>query len=143
MMNRFSRRLAVTAMLGGALMIVGCSSKSGADKTYTKKGTIKSIDLSSRKVEVTIIKGGEQRAISGTYTDETNVTINGRAASVKDLKEGDSVEVTGRREGSGTNATFIATSVRVTRTDSDWQETGKTPAPTSDDNGTGETDSGD
>lgn len=125
MLIRTSLRISIAMLLALTIMPTGCSSKSNSDKTSSRKGEVKSIDLANRIVVMTFMKGGEQREIPGTYTDETVVRINGRVMTVKDIKVGDKVEVVGRKEGSGTNQQLIATEVKVTRIDSDWQETGK------------------
>lgn len=128
MSTRFSIRLALTTFIVCFMLQIGCSSKGGSNKTYTRKGEVKNVDLTNRKVVMKFMKGGQDKELSGTYTDETVVIINGRNMSIKDVKEGDKIEVVGRKEGTGTEAQFIATRVTVTRQDGDWQNTGKTPA---------------
>lgn len=140
MLNRYARCLALTAFVGCLLMMTGCSNKGGSDKTYTRKGQVKSIDLANRKVVLSFMKGSETRELKGSYTDETVVIVNGRNMSVKEIKEGDKVEVVGRKEGSGTDAQFIATRVTVTRNDGDWQETGKSAKSKADDKTTAKSD---
>jgi Cu/Ag efflux protein CusF len=124
---RFSIRMTLLAVVACCMLQTGCSSKGGSSKTYTRKGEVKSVDLTNRVVTMKFMKGGEDRELKGTYTDETVVYINGRAMTIKDVKEGDKVEVVGRKEGNGEEAQFIATRVTVTRQDGDWQDTGKKP----------------
>ena len=130
------RRMALATLLIAVFAQTGCSSKGKAGKTSTRKGEVKSIDLANRKVVMaTTKKDGTSFSLEGTYTNETVVRINGRVMSMKDIKVGDKVEVVGRREGSGTNQQLIATEVKVTRIDSDWQETGKDAKPATDESG--------
>lgn len=104
----------------------GCASDDDAPKTYSRKGRVTSVDLASRRVTImTKDKTGVEKPFSGTYTDETIVIINGRNMTIKDIKEGDTVEVVARKEGEDTNQRFVATEVRITRYEGDWQETGK------------------
>lgn len=127
-------------MLACVFSLSGCSGKGSAEKTYTRKGEVKSIDLNNRKVVLSFMKGGSERELPGTYTDETVVIINGRNMTVKDIQEGDKVEVVGRKEGKGTDAVFIATRVTVSRNEGDWQTTGKGGKSASDDKSTAHAD---
>ncbi|HPF41653.1 MAG TPA: hypothetical protein P5081_19460 [Phycisphaerae bacterium] len=132
MLIRHPIRTALAAMFVFVSLQAGCSSKGGSSGAATRKGVVKAIDLANRKVVMTTSKGdGTEFSLEGTYTDETVVRINGRVMTIKDIKVGDKVEVVGRKEGSGTNRQLIATEVKITRNESDWQETGKSDKPAS------------
>ncbi|MCB9855903.1 MAG: hypothetical protein H6818_09480 [Phycisphaerales bacterium] len=130
MLKKHPLQIALASLLLLTFVQAGCSSKSSSDKTSSRKGEVKSIDLANREVVMMFTKkDGTQTPLKGTYTDETVVRINGRVMTIKDIKVGDQVEVVGRKEGSGTNQQLIATEVKVTRIEGDWQETGKDAKP--------------
>ncbi len=115
----------------------GCSDKDGGKPKIRKKsGVASKIDVENRVVSMTILdKTGTPRELQGTFKDDTVVMINGRTASIKDIRTGDKVEVEGYREGEGENQKLIAIRVTVDRPDEkDWKSTGKgddsKPAPT-------------
>jgi len=126
MIARHRYSLALAQLVAAALMSAGCSSDDDAPKTYSRKGRVTSVNHAAREVSMmTKDKRGVETPLSGTYTDETVVIINGRNMTIKDIREGDTVEVVGRKEGEGTDQRLVATEVRITRFEGDWQETGK------------------
>ena len=99
-----------------AVALVGGCSRTPEQRTITKKGIIKSIDLKGRKAYiVTDNKLGDKLEIPGQFTDDTVVTINGKTAHLSDIHTGDNVEVTAYHKGKGSEMEFYATKVVVSR----------------------------
>jgi len=104
----------------------GCSSR-GAGKPKQKRleGIAEKVDLQNNYVSMRVSdnKGGE-RILEGTFKEDTEVLINGRAAKLDQVRPGDKVVVFGYREGEGENQKLVATKVEVTRPEgSDWKRT--------------------
>jgi len=71
------------------------------------------------------LKDGKEKTITGTYTDETVVEINGRNMTIKDIKPGDPIVVFGVRSKDDGGTSLVATKVMVDRKEKEWQSTGK------------------
>ncbi len=120
----------LTGLIGVALATgAGCSD----DGKKTKKvkaveGIAKKIDLKNNYVSMeTVDKSGKTMTREGTIREDTEVVINGRAAKLEDVKEGDKVLVYGFKEGKDDDVKFVATKVEVTRaSEGGWKST--TPA---------------
>lgn len=129
-----SRRwIFVAAMLPAMMLVPGCSNHDkDKPKTLTAEGIAKSIDLDRRSVSMTMMDSkGAEKEIVGTFRDDTEVMINGRIETIKDIKPGDKVVVQGYREGEGINQKLVATKVRIDRPQgSDWKPAGGAAAPT-------------
>lgn len=129
MLNRTILRLILVSLLALIYCLPsGCSDKSGGKpKILRKEGRAKLIDVENRKVSmVWIDKKGEEQNLEGTFTDKTEVWINGRTHEIKDVRPGDRVEVYGYSEGEGTNRKLIATKVVINRPkSSDWKTAGQ------------------
>lgn len=128
-------------LLSIVVMPSGCSDRDGGKPKIRKKsGIATKIDVANRVVSMTTTnKAGQSIELPGTFNDDTVVLINGRTASIQDIREGDKVEVEGYREGEGQAQKLIATRVVVDRPeDQDWKSSKKpadkapegTPAPT-------------
>lgn len=106
----------------------GCS-PDGKQKSKTrhKEGIAKMIDLENNVVSMVCKdEKGREHELRGTVTEDTEVWINGRIHSLKDIREGDRVTVIGYQEGHGTEKRLVAVKVTVDRPrDSDWKSTGK------------------
>lgn len=119
----YRRIFATLVVLGTFTLIGGCSGDGGKPKTHFRKGIAESVDVNTRTVSMlTEDKRGKETSLTGTYTDETVVQINGRNMSIKDIKPGDPIEVHGYQKDGGQ---LVATKVIVTRTTKDWKSTGK------------------
>src|SRR5690554_2820194 len=120
-------RLSLSLPVVLACVFAGCSDRDGGKpKIRTKEGTIKKIDLQNRTVSMEIKnKDGETIVLPGTFRDDTVIKINGRVATVKDVREGDTAVVQGYREGEGLNQKWIAQQVTIERpNEMDWKSTG-------------------
>ena len=110
------------------VLISGCPDKK--DKTPKIKhasGVAKKIDLAGKKVSM-MLKGddGVEREAAGTYRDDVEIFVNGRAAKVADVREGDKIEVTYFKDPVG-DGEFIVKKVEVARAgETDWKPTAKT-----------------
>ncbi|MCG8406354.1 MAG: hypothetical protein MI923_14240 [Phycisphaerales bacterium] len=134
MARRIGRLLTVSLVSLVLCQSSGCSEKDGGKpKIRRKEGRAKKVDVENRKVSmVWIDKKGDEHTIEGTFTDKTEVLVNGRSQTIKDVRPGDRVEVYGYSEGEGTNRKLIATKVVVNRPkSSDWKSAGqgKTKSP--------------
>jgi len=121
--------LCIVVLLGG--LAGGCSEKDGGKpKIRSREGIAKTIDIVNRTVSMTWInKKGEPVDIIGTFTDQTEVEINGRRQSIGDIRPKDKVIVFGRKETIGGEEKLVATKVIVTRPKgSDWVSTTKPAA---------------
>ena len=117
-------RPACCALLLCGTMLAGCSTDGGKPKVHRREGWAESIDTKTKTVSMKMrLKNGEEKDITGTYTDETVVVINGRNMGIKDIKPGDPIEVFGIRSKGGDS--LIATKVIVTRKEKEWQSTGE------------------
>ena len=126
--RRISRLLTVSLMSLVLCQPIGCSEKDGGKpKIRRKEGRAKQVDVENRKVSMVWIDNkGDEQTLEGTFTDKTEVLINGRSQTIKDVRPGDRVEVYGYSEGEGTNRKLIATKVVVNRPkNSDWKSTGQ------------------
>ncbi len=122
----------VASLLIAPLLVAGCSDRSKATRKYdTIKGIAKDIDVERRLVSMLWENDkGQQMPLDGTFTDETEVIINGRNQSIGDIRPGDAVQVTGYRERKGDNVKLVATRVIIERQD-DWKPTGQQSAAAS------------
>lgn len=126
-------------------MLAGCKDEdSGKPKIRQREGIAKRIDTENRIVAMSIAnKDGQTIDVEGTFREDTAVIINGRTASISDIRLGDKVEVHGYKEGEGLAMKWIAVKVIVNRPEEqDWKTAGnktgessatgssKTPAPT-------------
>ncbi|MEK6642726.1 MAG: hypothetical protein AABZ08_02365 [Planctomycetota bacterium] len=116
------------------VILVGCSDDSKkARKVKKVDGIAKKIDLKNNFVSmVTIDKNGKEFVREGTLREDTEVSINGRAAKLDEVREGDKVSVYGFKEGKDDDVKFVATKVEVTRAaEGGWKSTTATkPATT-------------
>ncbi len=122
----------VASLVMIVLVLPGCSDRSKATRKYdTIKGIAKDIDVEKRLVSMLWENDkGQQIPLDGSFTDETDVIINGRNQSIRDIRPGDAVQVTGYRERKGDNVKLVATKVVIERQD-DWKPTGKQSAAAS------------
>lgn len=111
----------------------GCSDENQGRKILKREGVAEEIDVAHRKVSMTFVdKRGESHTLTGTFTDETVVFINGRTQGIKDIRPGDKVLVYGYSEGKGINRRLIATRVEVNRPAAgDWKPAGQGSASSS------------
>ncbi len=109
-----------------AVGLVGCSEQNGKKQKVRKvEGVAKHIDLENNQVSMMVKNDkGEEHELQGTVGPETEVWINGRSQSLKDIKAGDRVVVFGYRKGEGSNKKLVATKVEVERPHAgDWKST--------------------
>jgi hypothetical protein len=108
-------------------VITGCSS--GDDKPPKMRrleGIAKKIDLRSGVVSMLWKNDkGKEIELAGTVKADAEITINGRAHKLEDLREGDAVVVVGFRDKSGGAEKLIATRIEVSRPEEmDWKTVG-------------------
>lgn len=142
-----AKRVAATGlcMMLPFAMLVGCKDDNdGKPKIRQREGIAKRIDTENRIVAMSIAnKDGQTIDVEGTFREDTSVILNGRTASISDIRPGDKVEVHGYKEGEGLAMKWIAVKVVVNRPEEqDWKTAGnksgessatgssKTPAPT-------------
>ena len=120
------RTFCVGVLLSG-MMLAGCSNDGGKPKVHRREGWAESIDTKTKTVSMIMrLKDGKEKTITGTYTDETVVEINGRNMTIKDIKPGDPIVVFGVRSKDDGGTSLVATKVIVERKEKEWQSTGKT-----------------
>jgi len=131
-----SRLMLFPVLLPAVWLLSGCSDNVGKKPKLRKvQGLAKSINIEKRIVSMTFTDDrGRERELEGTFTDKTEVLINGRTQEIQDIRPGDKVLVYGYREGKGADQKLIATKVVVDRPrGADWKPTGqgagKSPSP--------------
>lgn len=143
---RQTKSLAAVAL---ALMFLGaCSSTGGLgdilgganQSNYEIRGTVDSVDISSRSIWLTNVSGYDgsrlssggvnNNAVRVYYDDQTSVTWEGQSYRPQDLERGDRVVI--RVDESGNN-TLIAEAVNVTYNSSQGMTSGSNYPGTSDD----------
>jgi hypothetical protein len=120
------RPLTWCAVLGVLIGLAGCSDKSKKPKKIkTIPGVVKKIDLKANYVAMGFTDPeGKERTLEGVVKEDTDVLINGRAAKLEDVHEGDKVSVSGYKEGKDDDLKRVVTRVEVTRAASaDWKST--------------------
>ena len=129
-LNRLGVMCLAAAFL--ATVMVGCSDNTGkTPKTKTVEGVAKQIDLQNNCVSMMVKdEKGVERELVGSVREDTEVIINGRVQTLKDVHPGDRVVVQGYKEGEGESKKLIAKKVEVTRArDADWKTTGTAEPP--------------
>jgi hypothetical protein len=104
----------------------GCSDSGKKErKIKSVDGVAKKIDLRNNVVSMSFVdKEGRPREIQGSVREDTEVTINGRASKLEDVREGDKVTVYYYKEGKEDDLRFVATRVEVKRSqEGDWTST--------------------
>jgi Cu/Ag efflux protein CusF len=115
-----------------AVLLVGCTDKSKKPKKIkTLPGVVKKIDLKANYVAMNFTDPeGKERTLEGVLKEDTDVLINGRAAKLEEVHEGDKVSVSGYREGKDDELRRVVTRVEVTRAASaDWKSTASAGSP--------------
>ncbi|HKQ48387.1 MAG TPA: hypothetical protein VJZ71_09990 [Phycisphaerae bacterium] len=118
--------------MAGVLLLAGAATSgcsSGKDKTPKMRrleGVAKQIDLRAGVVSMLWKNDkGKEIELKGTVKEDAEITINGRAHKLEDLREGDAVVVFGFREKIGDMEKLIATRIEVSRPqDLDWKTVG-------------------
>lgn len=126
----FERMVKITA--GCLLLLAGTATTScsgGADKPPKMRrleGIAKRIDLRGGIVSMLWKNDkGKEIELEGTVKEDAEITINGRAHRLEDLREGDAVVVFGFRDKSGGVEKLIATRIEVSRPqEMDWKTVG-------------------
>ncbi len=116
--------MVVIALVG----VEGCSNRgAGKPKHRRLEGVVEKIDLQNNVFSMRVQDGkGGERILEGTFREDTEVEINGRAAKLEHVQPGDKVVGFGYREGEGEDQKLVATKVMVTRPEgSDWKSTGQ------------------
>lgn len=114
---RFSRMLIVVA---GSVLLSGCAEKESAPELVTLEGKVEKIERTSDRTGTITVryysdKHKQELSGSGNVTEETEILINGVAAGLADLKEGDHVRGDVRIEKKGGSRTQTAVRIRVER----------------------------
>jgi Cu/Ag efflux protein CusF len=114
---KLTKRFAVVLLAAGCLVgfaMSGCKSKESKVQNRTLHGTIEIIDLEENKLTMSWFneKMGKQMQIIGQALPDTEIYIDGKVASIDQLKEGDEVVVDGYQEK---NKGVFAKRITVTR----------------------------
>lgn len=118
----YGRIFVVVLILGS--MGSGCSDRGEKGRKIRKvEGVAKKIDLKNNFVSMSFRdQKGADRILEGTVRNDTEVLINGRAARLEDVREGDKAVVYGYKEGEGLSQQLIATKIEITRAqDLQWK----------------------
>ncbi len=114
-MLRFTRILAVAA---AALATAGGCNRADEEPEYrTVEGAVDSVDVGSGRVAMLWEhpKRHERVRISGTIDQNTVIDINGRVATLQDIRKNDRVKVTARIMRNGSVPPLVATRIEVVR----------------------------
>jgi hypothetical protein len=95
----------------------GCKDKSDAPKVRHLKGRVVSIDPESEIVTGSFYIEQQQKEmeLSGKLAPDAEIMINGRTATLKDVRIDDSVEVTGYEEKHDGERKLVAQRVEIIR----------------------------
>ena len=123
-------KITTAGLLLAMVATTGCSG--GGDKSPKMRrleGVAKRIDLRSGVVSMLWKNDkGKEIELEGTVKADAEITINGRAHKLEDLREGDAVVVVGFKDKTSGVEKLIATRIEVTRPQElDWKTVG---APT-------------
>ncbi len=124
--HRTGSAFCIVVLLGA--LTGGCSDKDGGEpKIRSRDGVAKTIDIENRVVSMTVLtKKGEPLEFIGTFTDKTEVIINGRQQGIRDVRPNDKVKVFYYKETVGDEERIVADKVIITRPKgSDWVSTTK------------------
>ncbi|RIK62669.1 MAG: hypothetical protein DCC65_17020 [Planctomycetota bacterium] len=108
--------------------VSGCSGdRDKGPKIRTIKGVAKSVDAANNQVSMLFKNDkGMEIVLKGYVQADTEVWINGKIHKLEDVREGDTVSVTGYRDKSSEEPKLIATKIEVTRAESgDWKKQDK------------------
>jgi hypothetical protein len=97
-----------------SLSIVGCKPRKPVTRHVQVDGTIKNIDINKKRVEMSYFhpKENRQKTDAGFIDHETEIMIDGRIASLEDVRVGDYAVVTGFITG---DEPFVAEKVAIDR----------------------------
>ena len=126
-------------LAAGALAIgAGCGEGEPERKYRTIEGTAEAIHPPDRVSMSFVNDKGMPITVDGKVDPNAEIWINGRQATLADIKPGDAVKVVGYTEGSGLGKTIVATKIEVETTTFDVPDApadkGETP-PAKDENG--------
>ena len=115
-----TRRVGLSCALALTVWILGCRPKPAETRVLPLEGKIERIDLSSDTTgRVTVLYHSEKRGRDvvgvGEVTDSTEIMINGVAATLKDLRQGDRVRGEVSVEKKGEQRVQIALKIHVDR----------------------------
>jgi hypothetical protein len=127
MFERRAKTWGISLLLLAATVPAGCSD--GGDKPPKMRrleGIAKKIDLRSGIVSMLWKNDkGKEIELEGTVKSDAEITINGRAHKLEDLRDGDQVVVIGYRDKTGGVEKLIATKIEVSRPqEMDWKTVG-------------------
>jgi hypothetical protein len=113
-------------LLGLMVLGGGCSDKESAVVVRQLQGTVEKMDLSSGRVTLRYLheKTNEERLVQGSVTDETEIFVNGKLATLGDMRLGEHILVHGRVEKIGKERRITALRIDISR-----QETVSFPSP--------------
>ena len=80
--------VAVVLAAGLSSAAVCAEGQGGDEKTQTKEGKVKSVDVAGKKIVVTVA-----RDLTFSVTDETKITQGDKALALSDIKVGSEVKV--------------------------------------------------
>ncbi len=108
--------------------LAGCDDKSDAPKVRHLKGRVVRIDPDSQIVTGSFYIEQQQKELelSGKLAPNAEIMINGRTATLQDVRVDDVVEVTGWEEKHGGERKLIAQRVEITRSGPETQPAGTT-----------------
>lgn len=103
-MARKLTTLSALAVIGLGVMATGCKDDAPDAQVLTLSGTVEKIDLAKRRVKISFHseKHGRNLTQEAEVNDRTEVFINGIAARLEDVKEGERADgevVVSKRDG--------------------------------------------
>ena len=112
------RRWRVVTMSIVLLGLAGCPEKEPKRTYAVREGRVRSVNPETGEVSMTYVdpKTNAKSVIQGRVTQNTEILVNGRSASLDDVRLGEWVKVTGYREGPKTDPRVVATRVEIQRT---------------------------
>jgi hypothetical protein len=104
----------------------GCQNQSDQPKAHILKGRVTKIDVSSGIVtgKFWIEKQNDEIELSGKLAPDAEIIVNGRTASLEDVRIDDPVEVVGWEEKSNNERRLIAKKVEIERPAADTRPAG-------------------
>jgi hypothetical protein len=116
-MTRKRMLSAICLAVGAAFLLSGCGKDSDTPKYQHIEGKITAIDQDTGEVTVLGVhpKTKSEIEITGKLAPEAEILIDGKTATLENLKIGDQVKVTGRAVRENHEKHYLATRVQVER----------------------------
>lgn len=107
----------VALVLAAAMLLSGCTEEKRKSRELDVTGTVESVDLANRTVEVStfIEKLGSEQKFSVRVTPDTEILIDGALAKLEDVRVGERARGDISVETEGNKKVYVAIQVSIER----------------------------